>query len=491
MAPLPVDKLAASEPDDFKFWDIDVDDGGSVSIRLDTPEMAAGGAPYKYRPGIFVGELPAGMQLEKVFTDWKHAGHSEEFTSAFVPKIRALFAEAEKYAEQQLVLPGMAHDAFEVLGLLIPSRAIWRLEQTFGGPAQTIGAPARIFLQVQLDVGEDVDETGMEEIEYFIKYLDRQEALDIIHAAAVETFQEAIEPAKTRVQKEKKIASMREELQVKLMSIPLKELLSLATNMKGPSNMLADVNDALYTISYISRQSDSADPLLQYGQRSLPEGISGDTTTAAQVQEWIKGLDEILDKLNRGEITAFDPHTAAQADQQTGELYYIDSFRFREAFAAVGPTGRPDIKRAEDEIQLPYFFLPQSLRGELRSLWGALKDLIPNMINKMQDMAMTYSGDEYQRVSYYTTPNNQEMAGADWLPEWWVPLMYKYEFLDPEMKIEDEILDVLKQTQAKRAQEAEPQKKLELKEAYNLLDKIDILIGEQPRTEAWKKYLKK
>jgi hypothetical protein len=87
------------------------------------------------------------------------------------------------------------------------------------------------------------------------------------------------------------------------------------------------------------------------------------------------------------------------------------------------------------------------------------------MVNKMQDMAMTYSGDPYDRVSYYTTPNNREMAGADWLPQWWVPLMYKYEFLDPEMSFDEEVVAVLKQTQAKRAQEAEPQKKLELKES--------------------------
>jgi len=469
MAPLPVDKLAAAEPDDFKFWDIDVDDGGSVSIRLDTPEMAAGGAPYKYRPGIFVGELPAGMQLEKVFTDWRHAGHSWEFTNAFVPKIRALFDEAEKYVQQQLDLPGMEQEE-DILGLLIPSRATWRLEQTW----KDYSEPARIFLQVQLDVGEDVDETGMEEIEHFIKYLDRQEALDIIHAAAVETFQEAIEPAKTRVQKEKKIASFREELNTKLMTIPLKELLSLATNMKAPSNMLADARDAL---SWMSRTDDSRRAMAQYGYPTMPEDFDAARITAEQIGVWIIDLDEFLDQMNRGEITAFNPQYAFDPAERKGEVYWVKSFRHREAQAEAGPTGRLKIKR-EEQVPLPYFFLPQHARGELRSLWGGLKDLIPNMINKMQDMANTYSGDPFDRASYYTTPSNREMADARWLPQWWVPLMYKYEFFDPEMSFDDEVIAALQQKQKETAEKADPQKKFELKESLSLLDRINTKLRE-------------
>jgi len=455
MAPLPVDKLAKAEPDDFKFWDIDVDDGGSVSIRLDTPELAAGGAPYRYRPGIFLGELPAGMQLDKIFTDWRHAGHSEQFANAFVPKIRALFDEAEKYAQQQLDLPGMEQED-DVLGLLIPSRAQWRLDQTIPDPSK----PARIFMQVALDIGEDVDEAGMEEIEHFLKYLDRQEAMEFLQAAARETLEEAIGPAKTRVQKEKKIVSLRAELRDQLAQMPLKELLSLATNMKGPSNMLADANDAL---SWMTRSAAASEPLSQYGYPTIPEDFNVATTTAEQVGVWIIDLDEMLDKMNRGEITAFDPRYAFDPAERKGEVYWVTSFRHREAQAEAGPTGRLKIKR-EEQIPLPYFFLPQHARGELRSLWGALKDLIPNMINKMQDIANTYSGDPFDRVSYYTTPSNREMADARWLPQWWVPLMYKYEFFDPEMSFDDEIIDMLQKKQKETAAKAEPQKKLPMKE---------------------------
>ena len=57
------------------------------------------------------------------------------------------------------------------------------------------------------------------------------------------------------------------------------------------------------------------------------------------------------------------------------------------------------------------------------------------------------------------------MADARWLPQWWVPLMYKYEFFDPEMSFDDEVIDMLQKTQAKKTQEAEPQKKLELTES--------------------------
>ena len=79
-------------------------------------------------------------------------------------------------------------------------------------------------------------------------------------------------------------------------------------------------------------------------------------------------------------------------------------------------------------------------------------------------MAMTYSGDPYDRVSYYTTPNNREMADATWLPQWWVPLMYKYEFFDPEMSFDDEVIAALQQKQKETAEKAEPQKKLPIKE---------------------------
>ena len=56
------------------------------------------------------------------------------------------------------------------------------------------------------------------------------------------------------------------------------------------------------------------------------------------------------------------------------------------------------------------------------------------------------------------------MADARWLPEWWVPLMYKYEFFDPEMRFEDEIIDTLQQKQKDTAEKAEPPKKLPMKE---------------------------
>ena len=69
--------------------------------------------------------------------------------------------------------------------------------------------------------------------------------------------------------------------------------------------------------------------------------------------------------------------------------------------------------------------------------------------------------------------------------------MYKYEFFDPAMSFDEEVIAMLQQKQKETAEKAEPQKKLELKETYNLLDKIDALVGDQPRTEAWKKYLKK
>ena len=56
------------------------------------------------------------------------------------------------------------------------------------------------------------------------------------------------------------------------------------------------------------------------------------------------------------------------------------------------------------------------------------------------------------------------MADARWLPQWWVPLMYKYEFFDPEMSFDDEVIAGLQRAQRKMAADAAPQKKLTMKE---------------------------
>jgi hypothetical protein len=56
------------------------------------------------------------------------------------------------------------------------------------------------------------------------------------------------------------------------------------------------------------------------------------------------------------------------------------------------------------------------------------------------------------------------MSAADWLPKWWVPLMYKYEFLDPGMSFDEEVVATLQQASKEKAAAAEPQKKLPMKE---------------------------
>jgi len=42
--------------------------------------------------------------------------------------------------------------------------------------------------------------------------------------------------------------------------------------------------------------------------------------------------------------------------------------------------------------------------------------------------------------------------------------MYKYEFFDPEMSFDDEVIAALQQKQKETAEKAEPQKKLPMKE---------------------------
>ena len=68
--------------------------------------------------------------------------------------------------------------------------------------------------------------------------------------------------------------------------------------------------------------------------------------------------------------------------------------------------------------------------------------------------------------------------------------MYKYEFFDPAMSFDEEVIAMLQQKQKETAEKAEPQKKLELKEAYNLLGRIDVKLNEEtadddPRPSWW------
>jgi hypothetical protein len=65
--------------------------------------------------------------------------------------------------------------------------------------------------------------------------------------------------------------------------------------------------------------------------------------------------------------------------------------------------------------------------------------------------------------------------------------MYKYEFFDPEMSFDEEVIAALQQKQKETAEKADPQKKFELKESLSLLDKIDAKLNEELVVESKKR----
>lgn len=163
----------------YRHWDFDID-GNEITFQLKDPASLVDG--FANISGLYLGTIPAGTSLTYLFHDWQFE-KSKEFDNLFIPSIRKLFDEAEKSALQQLSLPGV--EAKEMHGLLLPSRAQFRLKQIY----DSYSAPAHIYLQIKMEIEEDITEEQIEEIRYFLEYLDAESKIDIIQKAAVEIFE--------------------------------------------------------------------------------------------------------------------------------------------------------------------------------------------------------------------------------------------------------------------------------------------------------------
>jgi len=448
MTPLPSDKLrkqAEEEEITYKYWDIDVEPD-HISIHL-----KPGKEKKVWQKGLFLGQIPKGLDLRRVFSDWTGTT-SWEFNKVFVPKMRTLFAAAEKDALRQLTLPGIepktSKGPFTNIGkkmhqLLVPSRVAWRLNQHF----DDYDKPADIYLNIQLDVYEDLSEEEMEGIELFVEYLDNRESLDLIRTAAKETFRESFGPAKERHQRETDITDMKEELKEKLMGLPLQTVVTFGRALQIPDQFAREIRDSVTNMAG--------------GENALEE------LTSEIVETRIKALDAHIDRINRG-----DPGPVG---------YYADDPK----------TGESVYTPAEEG---PEWFLPQSTRGYARTLWLNVRDLIIHLVNKLTDIAMTYTGERYHKIGPHTRLSDEDLANEVTFPAWWYTLMLKYKFTEASQKktaferrrdasqtrrarFEDEILASLHQVQKEKA----PQQKLPIKEAYNLLDRIDSKLNESKK----------
>jgi len=241
MAPDAYEKLARSLRDKatqrdeegvapYRHWDFD-EDGGEITFMLKSPDSPTTTPDFK---GIRLGEIPSGLDLRSVVVDWKF-NDSELFNEIFVPQIRALFAEAENAAAKQLTLPGVESE--ELHGLLLPERAKFRLMQQFtGGYSQ----PATIYLQIKMEIDENVTDEQIEEIEYFLRYLDKDSSMEIIEEAAVDTFKVFLAPAVNRDKLATKVGKFAKNIQASMLNVSYKDLFKLGFFLLGNPANVAD-----------------------------------------------------------------------------------------------------------------------------------------------------------------------------------------------------------------------------------------------------------
>ena len=199
----------------YKHWDFD-EDGNEITFTLKDPATLVAEPSFH---GLYLGAIPISMDLSYIFHDWKYKS-SKEFENKFIPKIRTLFADAEEEALKQLNLPGL--EAEEMHGLLLPEKAEFRLKQVF----DSYEKPAHIYLQVKIEIDEDITDAQTEEIEYFLKYLDEDSKIDILEKAAESTFQEFLQPAiKKRVATDK-VKNFGKTIQPLLKQLPIEQLMN-------------------------------------------------------------------------------------------------------------------------------------------------------------------------------------------------------------------------------------------------------------------------
>tara|TARA_R110002020_G_scaffold6878_1_gene29129 strand:- start:107 stop:3127 length:3021 start_codon:yes stop_codon:yes gene_type:complete len=239
-------KLAGREEDEdtrYRHWDFDID-GNEITFMLKDPKEAATTQRFH---GLYLGKIPTGTSLTYVLYDWQYE-KSKEFDEIYIPKIRTLFEEAEKAALKQLSLPGI--EAQEMHGLLLPSRAQFRLKQVF----TDYSAPAYIYLQIKMDINEEITEEQTEEIEYFLKYLDQDSKIKIIEEAAVETFEELLGPALERRKIQDKVVKLTKNIS------PIMDNLSLYDLLEFSNNLLAIDQEPRHLIDVITRRLNGLMP---------------------------------------------------------------------------------------------------------------------------------------------------------------------------------------------------------------------------------------
>ena len=417
MAPDAYEKLAqslrdkAAERDEkdvapYRHWDFD-EDGGEIVFMLKGPKSATRTPDFK---GIRLGDIPSGMDLKSVVIDWKF-NDSELFNEMFVPQIRALFAEAENAAAKQLTLPGVEEE--ELHGLLLPSRAKFRLMQQFTGG---YSEPATIYLQIKMEIDEEVTDEQIEEIEYFLRYLDKDSSMKIIEEAAVDTFKVFLAPAIERDKLASKVEKFVQNIQAQLLNVSYKDLFKLGFFLLGNPANVADGTHIEHSLKVQQRNIElSLGSIAALGSGQQPESnvkmIEGGEELFAQATPNI--IDKAHELLTQSEpwdqrfvkalkllgIQLGGTLQASRADQAT--LYQltqlhrmsaelttaiVDIIREATRSALKDPTG-PGSKPRIGRILNPHHFAPDWWSEELSQAGIKTRDVddfIPSRTPKQE-----------------------------------------------------------------------------------------------------------
>jgi len=366
----------------YRHWDFDID-GNEITFQLKDPASLVDGFPNL--SGLYLGTIPAGTSLTYLFHDW-HYEKSKEFDNLFIPSIRKLFDEAEKAALQQLSLPGV--EAKEVHGLLLPSRAQFRLKQIY----DSYDAPAHIYLQIKMDIEEAITAEQIEEIEYFLKYLDAESKIDIIQKAAVEIFDTFRITAVERKKIEEQVSRLATNI------VPIMNGLSLLDLMRFANDINPDVEGANNYISDLITKIHARLAAL-VPAREIPAGKLDDAVHTFSSQINLKKVQDALGAATESQEAAkgvADPYAYTKNDEDW------EKFQFGAAGKILGLV----LTKATTAAPV------QTLEG----LAGNIEGLVATVIGRIKDAVHTAIRDPAMSRN---VRNITRAFAPDPMPEWY------------------------------------------------------------------------
>jgi hypothetical protein len=444
-------QLADSEENEdtlYRHWDFDID-GNEITFQLKDPASLVDG--FANLSGLYLGTIPAGTSLTYLFHDWQYE-KSKEFDNLLIPTIRQLFDDAEKAALRQLSLPGV--EAKEMHGLLLPSRAQFRLKQIY----DSYNAPAHIYLQIKMEIDEDITEEQIEEIRYFLEYLDAESKIDIIQKAAVEIFDvfriKAVEQKKI----EERVTRLATNIIPSLNGLSLLELTRFAADIDPDMG-----TDHSHIDTLIERIHSRLAFLLpeHYNRASVSRDELDDATRALAAQLNLKKVQDGLAAAKESQASAAefsraggDIYTHSTSDEDWELFQYGAAGKILGVSLSKAASGRPE--------------------ATLDGLAGSIEGLVATVVGRIKDVVHTAIKDP---ASSRTVQNVTRAYEPDPMPEW-----YKQQLEKANLSA-NQILGALPPSALASPRSAERDETLDklvdlLPESLSLIERIDAALGD-------------